>query len=103
MIEQFGAVSEEVARVMAMGCKARAGTDFALSITGIAGPTGGTAEKPVGLVCIAIAGPRGVEARRFTFGEHLQRWQVRDRATKVALNMLRLAVLDHSRQAATSI
>jgi nicotinamide-nucleotide amidase len=98
MIEQFGAVSEEVARTMAMGCKARAGTDFALSITGIAGPTGGTADKPVGLVYIAIARPRGVEVRRMTFGEHLQRWQIRDRATKVALNMLRLAVLECGRK-----
>ncbi len=97
MIQQFGAVSEEVARAMAMGCKARAGTHYAIGITGIAGPTGGSAEKPVGLVYIAIAGPKGVEARRLTFGEHLQRWQIRDRATKVALNMLRLAVMEQQR------
>jgi nicotinamide-nucleotide amidase len=100
MIEHFGAVSEEVARAMAMGCKARAATHFAIGITGIAGPTGGSAEKPVGLVHIAIAGPSGVEARKLNFGEHLHRWQIRDRATKVALNMLRLAVLEQVRQAA---
>jgi nicotinamide-nucleotide amidase len=93
MIEQFGAVSEEVARAMAMGCKARARTHFSIGITGIAGPTGGSAEKPVGLVYIAMAGPNGVEARKVNFGEHLQRWQIRDRATKAALNMLRLALL----------
>jgi len=93
MIDQFGAVSEETARAMAMGCKARAAADYAVGITGIAGPTGGTAEKPVGLVYIALAGPNGTEARKLLFGEHLLRWQIRDRATKVALNMLRLALL----------
>jgi nicotinamide-nucleotide amidase len=97
MIQQFGAVSEEVARAMATGCKVRAGTDFAIGITGIAGPTGGTPTKPVGLVYLALAGPDGVEVRKVNFGEHLLRWQVRDRATKVALNMLRLAVMAHSR------
>jgi nicotinamide-nucleotide amidase len=97
MIEQFGAVSEEVAGAMAMGCKTRAGTDFAIGITGIAGPTGGTAAKPVGLVYIALAGPEGVDVRKTNFGEHLLRWQVRDRATKVALNMLRLAMMTQGR------
>jgi len=96
MIQQFGAVSEEVARAMATGCKARAGTDFAIGITGIAGPTGGTPTKPVGLVYIALASPDGIEAHKMTFGEHLLRWQVRDRATKVALNMLRLAMIPRS-------
>ncbi len=95
MIGQFGAVSEEVARAMAMGCKARAGVHYAISITGIAGPTGGTAEKPVGLVYIALSGPEGTEVHRLSFGEHLQRWQIRDRAAKVALNLLRLAMLKH--------
>ncbi len=98
MLEEFGAVSEEVARAMAMGCKARAAANFAVGITGIAGPTGGTAEKPVGLVYIAIVGPSRVEAHRLSFGEHLLRWQIRDRATKVALNMLRLAVLESQQQ-----
>lgn len=93
MIEQFGAVSEEVARVMAMGCKVRAGVHYAIGITGIAGPTGGMADKPVGLVCIALSGPSGTEVCKVNLGEHLLRWQIRDRATKVALNMLRLAVV----------
>ena len=97
LIGQYGAVSEEVAKAMAMGCKARAETDFAIGITGIAGPTGGSAEKPVGLVHIALAGPKGTEARKLSFGEHLQRRQIRDRATKVALNMLRLAILAQMR------
>ncbi len=55
LIESFGAVSEEVARAMATGCLEKSGADFALATTGIAGPSGGTSEKPVGMVCLAIA------------------------------------------------
>ncbi len=55
IIETFGAVSEEVARAMAMGCLEKSGADFALSTTGIAGPSGGSPEKPVGMLCLAIA------------------------------------------------
>ncbi len=54
-IERFGAVSEEVARAMAAGCLEESGADFALSTTGIAGPAGGSPEKPVGMLCLAIA------------------------------------------------
>ncbi len=98
LIERHGAVSEQVARAMVAGCRQRSGADYAVAITGIAGPTGGTAEKPVGLVYVAAAGPAApdgsdnVDVRRLTLGEHLLRWQIRDRAAKVALNMLRLAV-----------
>jgi nicotinamide-nucleotide amidase len=55
MIATFGAVSEEVARAMAVGCLEKSGADFALSTTGIAGPSGGSPEKPVGTLCLAIA------------------------------------------------
>ena len=55
LIETFGAVSEEVARSMALGCLEKSGADFALSTTGIAGPSGGSPEKPVGMLCMAIA------------------------------------------------
>ncbi len=88
-----GAVSEATARAMAIGALNRSGADLALAITGIAGPDGGTAEKPVGTVWIALASrqERGAEpvvrARRFNFlGD---RDMIRDRAAKTGLMMLR--------------
>ncbi len=66
-LKSFGAVSEETCRQMAEGARQRAGVDFAISATGIAGPTGGTAEKPVGLVFIGLATPTGTTVERHHF------------------------------------
>jgi len=67
IIEEFGAVSSETAEAMAKGIKDLANTDLGLGVTGIAGPSGGTTEKPVGLVYIALASDRGVINRKFNF------------------------------------
>ncbi|HEV2860652.1 MAG TPA: competence/damage-inducible protein A [Pyrinomonadaceae bacterium] len=87
LIEARGAVSAEVAEAMAEGVKRRAGTDFGLSVTGIAGPGGGTEEKPVGLVYIALSDDAHTEHRRIMLpgDRHLIRW----RASQAALDLLR--------------
>jgi nicotinamide-nucleotide amidase len=90
LLEAHGAVSEEVARAMAAGCRERSRSDLAVSITGIAGPTGGTAVKPVGLVYLGLADAGGVEVKPCRFAPHLPREALRDRACKTALNMVRL-------------
>ena len=88
LIEKYGAVSEEVSASMAGGMRKTAGTDFAIGITGIAGPDGGSEEKPVGLVYISVDCGRGCETRRFIFSG--DREFIRFRAAQTALNMVRL-------------
>jgi nicotinamide-nucleotide amidase len=91
LIERHGAVSEEVARAMAEGARARAGSDLAVAVTGIAGPDGGTAEKPVGLVFVALSGAAGDRVRRLQLiGD---RDRVRRQACVIALEMVRRGLL----------
>ena len=86
-LERFGAVSRETAEAMAAGARQRTGATYAVSITGVAGPDGGSEEKPVGLVHIGIAGPEGVaSANRRFLGD---RQRIRVFTTQMALDLLR--------------
>jgi len=87
LIERHGAVSREVAKAMAQEMRERARTDLGLAITGIAGPSGGTPEKPVGLVYIALATAGGVTTTENRFLG--TRTQVRQRSAQTALDMVR--------------
>jgi nicotinamide-nucleotide amidase len=87
LFETTGAVGEDVARAMAEGVRERAGTDLGVGVTGIAGPTGGTPEKPVGTVHLAVASAEGTVHRKYVLRGG--RAQVRDRAVKHALDLVR--------------
>lgn len=87
MIARYGAVSEQVAREMAEGVRRISGADYALATTGIAGPTGGTEQKPVGTVWFALATPTETVALKHACGT--DRGQVIDRATAFAIRLLR--------------
>jgi nicotinamide-nucleotide amidase len=87
LIEMYGAVSEQVSRALAEGIRKRCGTTLGLGITGVAGPTGGTAEKPVGLVFHALASESGTEVIKRNFPG--DRARVRWFASQQALDMVR--------------
>jgi len=89
LIDKYGAVSEQVAEAMARGAREKSGTDFAVGVTGIAGPTGASEQKPVGLVYISVDTSNGCETKRFIFPSK-DRNSVRLRAAQTALNMVRL-------------
>ncbi len=81
-----GAVSAQVAQAMARGARQRFGSDLAVSVTGVAGPGGGSASKPVGLTYVCLDGAFGCEVRRFTFGG--DRAANKEAAARTALEML---------------
>jgi len=87
VIEKHGAVSKEVAILMAEGVKKLAGTNIGLATTGIAGPAGGTEEKPVGTVFIALSAGEDTTCRRFLF--RWDRRRIKEISSQIALNMLR--------------
>ncbi len=95
MLEARGAVSREVAQALAEGVGRRAGSTFGIGITGIAGPTGATPEKPAGLVYVALAGPQGTEVqeKRYLGEREVVRWQ----ATQTALDLVRRALQQRGR------
>jgi nicotinamide-nucleotide amidase len=92
-LEQYGAVSEAVVVEMAANAREKFGTTYALSISGIAGPGGGSNEKPVGTVWIGISGPKGTKAEKFSFGED-RKLNVR-LAAVTALNLLRHEIMPY--------
>lgn len=94
LLESHGAVSEQCAQAMAEGTRKLAGADLGLSITGIAGPTGGTVEKPVGLVYVGLSDEKETKIRKLMLPSHLPRKEIRQRTASEALNMVRLYLLD---------
>jgi nicotinamide-nucleotide amidase len=89
-LEKYGAVSEQCVIEMAEGCNKLFNTDYAIAVSGIAGPGGATDEKPVGTVWIAVATPEKTIAEKFSFGDNRERNILR--ACLSALNMLRLQI-----------
>jgi nicotinamide-nucleotide amidase len=97
LIREHGAVSEAVARAMSLGIARTSGADHGVAVTGIAGPSGGSKEKPVGLCWIAVDG----RAERKVFAG--ERTYVKERAAQHALNLLRLALLREKGNAGTAL
>lgn len=92
---RYGAVSEQTVREMADNIRALMHTDYAIATSGIAGPTGGTPEKPVGTVWIAWATPKGTEAECFHFGAAREREQITLRAVNMSLVRLLQSLTNH--------
>src|ERR671913_1856960 len=98
LLAEHGAVSEPVARAMAEGARELAGTDYGLSVTGIAGPDGGTDEKPVGLVFIGISDMEGMVAERLDLSAwRRSREAIRERSANRAFDLLRHRLLSETR------
>lgn len=86
-LDTFGAVSEETARQMAEGVRAATGADIGVSVTGIAGPGGGSAEKPVGTVCFGVASSKMTKTKTRHFGSDLSRDEIRSLSSDYALTL----------------
>jgi PncC family amidohydrolase len=93
VLREHGAVSAETAAAMARGARSRLGVDVAVSVTGIAGPGGGSEEKPVGRVHLHVSSPLGSEGVMLDVPG--ARWAVRGRATTAALQLLRAHLGTH--------
>jgi nicotinamide-nucleotide amidase len=91
LLRKYGAVSDHVARAMADGALRHARAQLAIAVTGIAGPGGGSAEKPVGLVYVALADGHNIASREYRFGD-IGRAQVRLATVREALKLLRAAL-----------
>ena len=91
-IELYGAVSKRVVEEMAIGIRSKLGVDYSIATSGIAGPDGGTVEKPVGTIWIAVSSVEKTISQRFLFGEH--RGRNIEKASFTALNMLRKMILE---------
>lgn len=91
VLKIHGAVSQQVAEAMALGVRSELNADYSIATTGIAGPDGGTLEKPVGMVWIAVAGPSGVKSKMYIFKHNRERNIIR--STQTSLNMLRILIL----------
>ncbi|TNF00785.1 MAG: CinA family protein, partial [Bacteroidetes bacterium] len=87
---EHGAVSQETVTEMALGGRKVLGVDYSIAVSGIAGPEGGSEEKPVGTVWIAVAGPEGVTSKKFQFGTDRNR--TIEKTVGTALNMLRCVI-----------
>lgn len=96
VITEYGAVSEACVRAMASGVRRLAGTHFGLAVSGIAGPTGGTPDKPVGTVFAALAWEDEDTSRRFLFAG--DRWQIKEQSATEALRMVSLHLEENSRE-----
>ncbi|MBM3665684.1 MAG: nicotinamide-nucleotide amidohydrolase family protein, partial [Actinobacteria bacterium] len=90
MIDRHGAVSAEVAEAMARGAMHRLGCQWAIAVTGVAGPGGGTDQKPVGLVYVAVGSADGVDVRELRLDGDRER--IRMRSSTIALHLLRAAL-----------